>query len=1319
MRRGTKVGQAYVALTVDGDNIGSQIADEIEDVDYNQIGRDSKGRLLKGFNSQKAKGFGEELEGEVETASEQMKRAVQNIEEALRNDEVISTGVRRQLQAALKDGSLDATARAVGRRVGTNMGDGFDDQIFGAIVNNLRDAMEDMIRRGDKNFDLTATLNDGDILLPTGMFQKMSDDARRAIQEIEDEQAEQIRQYNKDWDAAIRENLNRQEAAERAIWKVRETSAKAYERYLADREKMYAKLFDEAEKREASRIANYNKDWDDAIREKARREEKAESALWKMRNASAKAHALYLAALERGSIDERGVSTRGVSGNNDGRSMASMVSRLFGGGSRNNFLNLFGRTMGNVVGLVEKGAKFAQGFSQAFSSASEGASLMQKVLAGFKGGSAMSGLSSALAGVTASAPVAAVAVVALIAVLSVLASVVSALIALLTAFVATITSGIAAAAVVGVASLGALAVAGTLVAAAFTSMTAAQKEFLSQSFAPVVDAWRGLGQLVFREFEKPFENSGMSAIEVWAANIRKALEQLAPLASIVGQAIAKAGAVITAAFSGDGVQMFLTALQSSFAGITGKMSAMEFIIVRLSQALGGFINGLAKVFAAAVPYIAEFADYLARLGQNFANADQNGIEDWVGRAVASLKSLWSFITTFVGWVGDVLFSPEAQSVGNTMFDGLTEAFQGFRNAIADGSLEKWFADAIEFGRSLGKVLKSVGNFLAEFYNSGVLTAVGQAFSFLGEVIDALTIILGPFIDIIGYTLPLAIATAVTPLMATAAALRTVGEAVEWLGGLVSIGDGAEWNDAGAQWQKVIDQWEKGFTRPESVATTSWDQALNQSASNMTSSSFGLGDLGASVSGERDWENPYVKWANSLIKQMPGIDAQIRTLLAKNNTTIMKTLRTSNKDFAKSIREAAKADSGESVASAFQNLMESQLATVQNTADTIRTNAGNIVASAQDALSSAAQSLANATTEEAAEKALQAVRKAQRDLAAAKKAQTRANADAKGMENAVAAANAIMAAQTKTNQKNIRALVQGMKVEGATLADYAEARARVAIRLDKANQRLSEALSLRNDYRKSVSDSIKSFGSLLSAQAQVIDGVEQALTANDIVGNLRDRLEQIRSFQGNLRTLLAMGLSNDAYKQLVDAGVEEGSAYAQALVDGGSGAVGQVNDLTNKINNAATALGNQSSNRLYQAGVDAARGLVEGLESLSAQIDSAAFKLGNSIVKAVKRALRSASPSKEMIDEMDNVGSGIDIGLSNQSVKVTNAAARLGEKISVSPEVAAWEAQQSARVSGNGGGDESGAKFRDLIVNTPTDDPEAVAMEVLNEVTGRL
>ena len=87
--------------------------------------------------------------------------------------------------------------------------------------------------------------------------------------------------------------------------------------------------------------------------------------------------------------------------------------------------------------------------------------------------------------------------------------------------------------------------------------------------------------------------------------------------------------------------------------------------------------------------------------------------------------------------------------------------------------------------------------------------------------------------------------------------------------------------------------------------------------------------------------------------------------------------------------------------------------------------------------------------------------------------------------------------------------------------------------------------------------------------------------------------------------------------------------------------------------------------------------------------------------------------------MDNVGSGIDIGLSNQSVKVTNAAARLGEKISVSPEVAAWEAQQSARVSGNGGGDESGAKFRDLIVNTPTDDPEAVAMEVLNEVTGRL
>ena len=87
--------------------------------------------------------------------------------------------------------------------------------------------------------------------------------------------------------------------------------------------------------------------------------------------------------------------------------------------------------------------------------------------------------------------------------------------------------------------------------------------------------------------------------------------------------------------------------------------------------------------------------------------------------------------------------------------------------------------------------------------------------------------------------------------------------------------------------------------------------------------------------------------------------------------------------------------------------------------------------------------------------------------------------------------------------------------------------------------------------------------------------------------------------------------------------------------------------------------------------------------------------------------------------MDYVGDGAVIGLDGQHKKLGAASSRFADQIAVSPEVAAYASRQntpsSTPVSGNG----DDPRFRDLIVNTPTEDPVAVAHEVLNEVTGRL
>jgi hypothetical protein len=306
----------------------------------------------------------------------------------------------------------------------------------------------------------------------------------------------------------------------------------------------------------------------------------------------------------------------------------------------------------------------------------------------------------------------------------------------------------------------------------------------------------------------------------------------------------------------------------------------------------------------------------------------------------------------------------------------------------------------------------------------------------------------------------------------------------------------------------------------------------------------------------------------------------------------------------------------------------------------------------------------------------------------------------------------LASQKVVHWDKVSDMVAGKAWKGATLADLAAARFRVAAKLEVANQKLVDAIALRDDYKAQVADSIKSFAALATTQAQTIDGVEQALTSGDITANLQARLDKIKHFQSALQLLIANGLSNDAYKQIVDEGVEGGTVLADALLAGGSAAIQQTNSLVSQINGIATTLGTETSNRLYQAGVSAAKGLVDGLTSLSAELDSAATKLGNSIAAAVKRSLGIKSPSSVLRDMMAYVGDGTVLGLQDQHVKVGSAASALADLIAVNP--GGGRPPAGGPVSGNGD-----QRPIELTVVTPTEDPVAVAHEAINELVGRL
>lgn len=1061
-------------------------------------------------------------------------------------------------------------------------------------------------------------------------------------------------------------------------------------------------------------------------------------------------------------VDDMLDRARSVSGNRGGggssaapsRDLSDRVGGLLGAGSRNNALNLFGKAVGGTISSVMKLQGLATSmfatFQKGWSEAAEGASTFQK----FSSGAGAAG-TRAMSSLAASGPAAAAAILVVVGAMSVMASVASALTAIITALAASIVSALAGGLLILGGAMAAAAAAAGLLTVAFTSMTDAQSKLLSDAFQPLKAELTGIGQLMITQMIPYFDQ--------WSGNLQEALLLAAPAAAAMGQAFGQAGASLTAALSGPGFQAFANALGVWLPSITQRMS----------NALGSFLNGLTGVFAALLPFVNRFAGYLQNVAERFsewANSaqGQNAIVDFTERALDSLQSLWNFVREFGGFLADVLFSPEAQNFGDGMFDGLADSFERLRKRIDSGDLERWFADAAEFGESLWQVVLALADVFAALNNSGVLEATGVGLSMMAGSIETLSLLLTPLIDVVGFQLSNALVAVTDPLQAATNTILAMGDSINFVldaiskvpkigslvpdglrvptggtgGGLIpSLGGGAKGNGLGVLMSNQSPASpSSSFNIPDLIS--SGNAALN--ATSVDSGGYKK---------PKEWKNPYIEWANSLIDEGPSGLEKVRTALREANKTLSKalresykemteTLRSINKDAASTIRDAATADNADSVISALSSLVESSqeaaqnaaesiMASARSTAKTMRAAADSTVEAAQSALNSAASSLASATTPKAAAEALANVRVAEKALDAAEKAADKIDAkatrliekakkDAAKTRAGIDAANLILTAQTRTNSTVVQGLINGdpLAKAFATLSEYAAAREFVAAELEKANAKLGEAMQIRDQYRQQITDSINAFGALTTAQAQVINGVTQALTAGDIVSNLQTRLDKIKAFQDNLRTLLSLGLSDAAYKQILDMGVEGGSAYADALVAGGQGAVSATNDLVGDIGTVADQLGLDASSRLYQAGVDAAQGLVDGLTSLSAELDAAATALGERIAAAVRKALGINSPSRVLMADMDYVGDGAVIGLDNQADKVGRAAARFSDNISVSPEVAAYAAAQrtdTPGVSGNG----RDPRFRDLIVQTPTENPEAVAMEVLNEVTGRI
>lgn len=181
--------------------------------------------------------------------------------------------------------------------------------------------------------------------------------------------------------------------------------------------------------------------------------------------------------------------------------------------------------------------------------------------------------------------------------------------------------------------------------------------------------------------------------------------------------------------------------------------------------------------------------------------------------------------------------------------------------------------------------------------------------------------------------------------------------------------------------------------------------------------------------------------------------------------------------------------------------------------------------------------------------------------------------------------------------------------------------------DKYGQVANKLANARAKYAE-LSNAAREYGALTNTEGFLYaDGTQDPVSGQSIIQGLQGRLNAITNFAGKIEQLRRAGLNKTSIDQILAAGVEEGSQYADALVAGGQSTVTEVNRLESLITGAANQLGANGALAMYGTGQQTYDGFIAGLEADQARLEKAAKKIAKTLTKAIKKELGIKSPSR--------------------------------------------------------------------------------------------
>ena len=173
-------------------------------------------------------------------------------------------------------------------------------------------------------------------------------------------------------------------------------------------------------------------------------------------------------------------------------------------------------------------------------------------------------------------------------------------------------------------------------------------------------------------------------------------------------------------------------------------------------------------------------------------------------------------------------------------------------------------------------------------------------------------------------------------------------------------------------------------------------------------------------------------------------------------------------------------------------------------------------------------------------------------------------------------------------------------------------------------------STENNMTKIVQQTVKAGRALRDFRVTVISSMVDPVMsatktgANGLIEALKGVVNRTIEFRKNLKELRTLGLNDDLFKQIVDAGEESGGETARAILEGGPAAVQELNALFGTLNTVGADIAEQTAQVMYGAGVDVGNGLVNGLLSMDEQLRMAGQTLADSFISAFNAAMSALS-----------------------------------------------------------------------------------------------